>query len=176
MERNYSPPSKNNIVTYSGLKPGQYTLHGIATNVNRIDSEPLNYSFVIKPPFWKTWWFNDIIFILIALGIYSYIKYRERQLIRKNRELEIKVQERTLEIRKQKNVIEEKNKNLETANVEINAQKDVIEARNRDITDSIKYAKRIQTALLPSYELLKESFSDSFILFKPRDIVSGDFY
>ncbi|MFC2116467.1 two-component regulator propeller domain-containing protein [Bacteroidota bacterium] len=176
LEKNFSPPTKNNAITYSGLKPGQYTLNVIASNVNHITSEPLRYTFVIKPPFWKTWWFNGIIFILFALGIYSYIKYRERQLIIKNRELEIKVQERTVEIREQKSVIEEKNKNLEAANIEISEQKNVIEDKNRDITDSIKYAKRIQNALLPSYEMLKESFADSFILFKPRDIVSGDFY
>jgi ligand-binding sensor domain-containing protein/serine phosphatase RsbU (regulator of sigma subunit) len=176
LDKDFTPPTINNEITYSGLKPGQYTLNVIATNVNQITSEPLQYSFVINPPFWQTWWFYSIIIILIALGIFSYIKYRERQLIKKNRELEMKVLERTAEIRRQKSVIEEKNKNLEIANIEISEQKNIIEAKNRDITDSIKYAQRIQNALLPSYELLKESFADSFILFKPRDIVSGDFY
>ncbi len=176
LEKDFSPPSKNNLITYSGLKPGHYTLNVIATNVNGISSSPLKYDIDIKPPFWQTWWFYSIVILVIVLSIYSYIKFREKQLILKNRELEIKVQERTVEIRKQKSVIEEKNKNLEVANVEISEQKDEIEAKNRDITDSIKYAKRIQTALLPSYELLKESFENSFILFKPRDIVSGDFY
>ncbi len=176
LEKDFSPPTRNNVVTYSGLKPGQYTLNVVATSASRIASSPLRYSIVISPPFWQTWWFYGIVIFLLALGIYSFMKYRERQLIRKNRELEIKVQERTVEIRRQKTVIEEKNKNLEAANVEISNQKDVIEARNRDITDSIRYAKRIQNALLPSFEVLKDAFTDSFILFKPRDIVSGDFY
>lgn len=48
--------------------------------------------------------------------------------------------------------------------------------KNQEITDSISYAKRIQSAVLPSYSLVQEHFKDSFILYKPRDIVSGDFY
>ena len=59
---------------------------------------------------------------------------------------------------------------------EVVKQKEELEEKNKDITDSINYAKRIQEALLPSKELRKELFPESFILFKPRDIVSGDFY
>jgi tetratricopeptide (TPR) repeat protein/serine phosphatase RsbU (regulator of sigma subunit) len=51
-----------------------------------------------------------------------------------------------------------------------------IEAKNKDITDSIVYAKRIQDAILPSSEQLKASLPYGFVLFKPKDIVSGDFY
>jgi len=52
----------------------------------------------------------------------------------------------------------------------------LLEEKNRYITDSINYASRIQTAILPPDELIKEHLPDSFILFKPKDIVSGDFY
>ena len=55
-------------------------------------------------------------------------------------------------------------------------QKGEIELQNIEITDSINYAKRIQTSILPDINKLKESFKDAFILFHPRDIVSGDFY
>jgi sigma-B regulation protein RsbU (phosphoserine phosphatase) len=51
-----------------------------------------------------------------------------------------------------------------------------IEKKNKMITDSINYAKRIQTAILPEHEKLKRIFKDFFVMFKPRDIVSGDFY
>lgn len=47
---------------------------------------------------------------------------------------------------------------------------------NKDITDSIHYAKKIQEAILPSQQVLKNNFSESFIFYRPRDIVSGDFY
>lgn len=47
---------------------------------------------------------------------------------------------------------------------------------NKDITDSIQYASQIQTAIMPNQEILKRNFPESFVLFRPRDIVSGDFY
>ncbi len=59
---------------------------------------------------------------------------------------------------------------------EITKQKLEIEEKNKDIMDSIEYAKRIQDALLPAINLLGQVFADYFILFKPRNIVSGDFY
>ena len=58
----------------------------------------------------------------------------------------------------------------------IRKQKHVVEEKNREITDSINYAKRIQSAILPQSKLVKEYFKDSFILYKPKDIVAGDFY
>ncbi len=59
---------------------------------------------------------------------------------------------------------------------EAKQQQKIIEEKNKDITSSIKYAKRIQQAILPSLEAIKEKFPDSFILYKPKDIVAGDFY
>jgi len=71
---------------------------------------------------------------------------------------------------RRKNIILSEQKN------EISAQKDIIEERNRSITDSIEYASRIQTAVLPSLNFFDEWKLENFILFKPKDIVSGDFY
>lgn len=62
----------------------------------------------------------------------------------------------------QKHLIEEKNK--------------LVETKNREILDSIMYAKRIQKALLPSLAQLRGLFPESFVLYKPKDIVAGDFY
>ncbi|MEW6469816.1 MAG: SpoIIE family protein phosphatase [Bacteroidota bacterium] len=59
---------------------------------------------------------------------------------------------------------------------EILKQKAIIEEKNKDITDSIEYAKRLQRSVFLEKELLKKLAPDSFIFFKPRDIVSGDFY
>src|SRR5690554_378020 len=58
----------------------------------------------------------------------------------------------------------------------ISASKEEIERKNKDITDSINYAKRIQTGMLSKYNVIKDQLNESFILFKPKDIVSGDFY
>lgn len=61
-------------------------------------------------------------------------------------------------------------------NSKLEEQKDHIEKIHLEITDSINYAKRIQNALLPDHSLLNRYFRDHFILFKPRNVVSGDFY
>ncbi|MBA2612518.1 MAG: tetratricopeptide repeat protein [Bacteroidetes bacterium] len=58
----------------------------------------------------------------------------------------------------------------------IEEQKRIVERKNTEILDSISYAKRIQTAILPSNRNVKQYFKDSFILYKPKDIVAGDFY
>ena len=71
--------------------------------------------------------------------------------------------------KKQKNVIEEQKHTLESTHHEL-------EEKNREILDSINYAKRIQSAILPPNKLVKEYLQDSFIIYKPKDIVAGDFY
>ncbi len=70
---------------------------------------------------------------------------------------------------KQKGIIELKEK-------ETRDQKHIIEEKHREITDSINYAERIQRSLLASKEMLDTHLKDYFIYFKPKDIVSGDFY
>ena len=80
-------------------------------------------------------------------------------------------------------LLEEQNQFISQQNEEINVQKEQLEdsnqrleKRNKQITDSINYASRIQQSILPSDEFISKLLLDSFILFKPRDIVSGDFY
>lgn len=68
------------------------------------------------------------------------------------------------------------NKELDFKNQNISHAYAVIEEKNKDITDSIRYAKRIQEAILPADKTIKKLLPDSFILYKPKDIVSGDFY
>lgn len=58
----------------------------------------------------------------------------------------------------------------------IGQQKKLVEHKNKEVTDNINYAKRIQQAMLPSAEYLRSSFPEHFILYRPKDIVSGDFY
>ena len=68
------------------------------------------------------------------------------------------------------------NRKLKEQRDEINQQKDIVEKQKTSITDSIRYAKRIQSAMLPPDDILSQYLPDSFILYLPRDIVSGDFY
>jgi len=62
------------------------------------------------------------------------------------------------------------------ANQIILHQKNLVEEKQKEIIDSITYAKRIQTALLASDKLLQENLREHFVLFRPKDIVAGDFY
>ncbi|MBN1187721.1 MAG: DUF4154 domain-containing protein [Bacteroidales bacterium] len=83
---------------------------------------------------------------------------------------------RSYRIKKKANIaLEEKNKIIQEQKELAESQRDQIAYQKKHITDSIQYAKRIQTALLPSLELFSDEI-DHFVLFKPRDIVSGDFY
>jgi len=62
------------------------------------------------------------------------------------------------------------------ANILIKKQKEIIEEKNREILDSIEYALRIQIAILPTQKIVTQYLENSFILYKPKDIVAGDFY
>jgi len=69
-----------------------------------------------------------------------------------------------------------KNRLINEQKKEIEAQRDLVNHQNEEITSSINYASRIQLALLPDSNKLKQILPKSFIMFLPRDIVSGDFY
>lgn len=65
---------------------------------------------------------------------------------------------------------------LLSKNEEVQRQKFIIEEKNKDITDSINYSRHIQQAILPTPQMVSDLFPQSFVIFKPKDIVSGDFY
>jgi serine phosphatase RsbU (regulator of sigma subunit) len=77
---------------------------------------------------------------------------------------------------KNRNLIEELKKSNEQLERKVIERTQKIEAQKNEITDSIRYAKRIQNALFPPCEAISDSLKDFFIFNKPRDIVSGDFY
>ena len=111
------------------LPPGKYTFNVIASNSQGIwNSKPVTFHFIIKPPFYLTWWFILLSLVFIVVIVVMYIKIREQNLIKEKIILEEKVKERTAEVVQKSMEIEEK---------------------NRDITASIRYAERIQRAMLP---------------------------
>ncbi|NLI23871.1 MAG: SpoIIE family protein phosphatase [Bacteroidales bacterium] len=190
-DEQWSEPVTQNFAEYKKLPNGHYRFLVKACNSDGIwNPEPVSFSFQIKPPFWKTPWF---VLIVVALGvavIVEIIRYRERKLQEDKRILEQKVRERTAQIEQQKKEIEEKNEELQQQQLEILAQRDEIERQRdiatqqrdqialqkKEITDSIHYASRIQSAIIPSRETVLSVLPEHFILFMPRDIVSGDFY
>ena len=76
---------------------------------------------------------------------------------------------------KNKQILQQKEE-IETQRDEIESQRDMIEEQNKEIKDSIRYSKRIQTAILPPEKAIRKILPHSFVFFRPKDIVSGDFY
>ncbi len=145
-------PDKHTSAIYPVLPHGRYTFRVKAKNTAGVwNMEPASFSFTIRPPFYLTWYFILSMAVLLVIIVLSYVKIRERALKRENLILEGKVMDRT---------------------AIVVAQKEELTRKNENITDSIRYAKRIQIAILPE----KSPYPDTFILFKPKDIVSGDFY
>lgn len=162
-DADWLPEGQDNSTTYSNLPPGQYTFLLKAANNDGIwNKEPIRYNFEIIPPFWRRPWFYIISVAVGILLIYLYVKNRERNLQRSRLKLRQEVAIRTKELQ------EEKEK-LQVAYSEI-------DEKNKDITDSIHYAKRIQEAILPSDLLFRQLLPESFVFYKPKAIVSGDFY
>jgi ligand-binding sensor domain-containing protein/serine phosphatase RsbU (regulator of sigma subunit) len=170
LDKGWSPPRKENEAVYPGLSPGEYTFKVVALDrYGNRSNETASFSFIITPPFWKTSWFYIVCAIIALSLIVTYIKYRERKLRNERDHLEHVVKERTAEVVRQKDQIESQRD-------EIQRQHNIVTEQKKDIMDSIQYAKRIQTAAIPSPENVINELKDLFILYKPRDVVSGDFY
>jgi ligand-binding sensor domain-containing protein/serine phosphatase RsbU (regulator of sigma subunit) len=159
----WSDISKSTSVIYNHLTEGEYTfVLNASSGDGTVSEKPLTISIIIKKPLWKKWWFYVVIVSSLILLTFLYIKRREHRFLIERQMLEEKVRERTKEIQQQKN--------------EIELQRDLIDKKNASITSSIQYASHIQNAVLPPCELIEKLFPDSFIMSRPKDIVSGDFY
>jgi serine phosphatase RsbU (regulator of sigma subunit) len=143
----WSKWSFNNTVSLM-MKPGKYTLRVRAKDIWGNLSEPKIVGFTIEAPFTQTTFFYIIVLGAALFTFIGVVRFRERKLKKDKRILETKVKERTAKI----------------------------EAQKLEITSSIEYASRIQMAMLPEEVHFRDSFSDYFVIFRPRDIVSGDFY
>ncbi len=143
-----------------------------------------NGHYEIKPNAAYEWLIEAITILSIPLSMSVYLAYN---FALTNKNLSNKLEEvtelsaKTISQEKEKQEILSKQKEMLETQVtertkEILGQKAVIEEKNKDILDSINYAKRLQDAILPPMEVIKEFFPESFVLYKPKDIVAGDFY
>lgn len=152
-----------NDITYRNLPSGDYNLvikASISSDFS--NSQEFNYHFSVRPPFWKTTVFYVVILLVVVAGLYFFVVNREKRLKREKMKLELEVKSRTFEIENKKR--------------EIELQNQLIQGINKDMTDSIVYAHRIQQTILPSSDVLGNYFNNYFIYYKPRNIVSGDYY
>ena len=154
---------------YNNLPPNTYKFRVQACNDDGYCSKELVYSFEIRPPWYQTIWAYSGFFLCFLAGSVIFINQRERRLVRQKRQLEENIQEATKVIRTQKEeVIRQKDL--------VEEQKKIVETKHRQLSDSIKYAERIQRSFLASGEVLSENLREHFIFFLPKDVVSGDFY
>lgn len=145
------------------LSEGNYTLNVIASkNDGPWTSEPVSYSFSIARPWWMSWAFWTFFTVGLTFGVIAFVRYRTYRLLKDKADLEQVVHERTVEIQEQKS--------------EIERSRDEIAKYAKDITDSIKYAKRIQKAIFPAWRDVQDILPESFVFFQSKDLVSGDFY
>ncbi|MEX1191771.1 MAG: two-component regulator propeller domain-containing protein [Brumimicrobium sp.] len=158
----WSKPSQEPKAEYHNLPYGSYTFKTRATGQSGEWSEPFEYRFTINPPWWHTWWARIGYGVLAVLMILGVVRWRTANLKHLQKELEDEVNLATQEIRGQKKEVEK--------------QKELIEDAHKEITDSINYAKRIQSAILPPTKQVKQYLPNCFILYKPKAIVAGDFY
>lgn len=170
LDKDWFPVTEENFATWSNIPHGKYTFLLKACSKNGIwNEEPVKYDFRIIPPFWKTKWFIILCVITFGGGLFAAVKYRLRRLEIARKLLQFKVLERTKELKEKNNqLVKEQDKTKKVL--------EELRLRDKDITDSLNYAKRIQEAIMPPDEIINEILPKSFVYFKPKGIVSGDFF
>ncbi len=155
VDKGYTRWTNHGNIQLSNLREGDYELFMVAKNIHDEFGNEIRFGFKILPPWYRSLWAYALYAVTSIILVFFIIQFNIRRLKAQNRRLEEIVRERTKEVVEQKEHIE-----------------NILE----DIRSSINYAQRIQQALLPSQDLINEYLPNHFIIFRPRDVVSGDFY
>lgn len=175
---------------YTNLREGDYVFKVRAKNIYEIESEELSYRFKVMAPWYRTFWAYGLYIFVGFLLIWLIVKLNTARLKKANARLEKLVDERTVEVQKQNGMLKQQKEEILTQNEELKqqqeeivTQRDYIEEQNKSlkdknvrILDSIRYAQTIQEGILPFPERLHKNLTEHFVLYRPKDIVSGDFY
>jgi serine phosphatase RsbU (regulator of sigma subunit)/ligand-binding sensor domain-containing protein len=154
--------TQDNFQEYTNLREGDYKFNVKAINAYGVESGIAQYCFKIMPPWYRSLLAYFSYFIFAVFFVWFIVRLNSKRLKRENIRLEGIVTERTAEVVSQKDEIEQKNI--------------VLEYQKKEIEDSIRYASRIQTAVIPSEKDCNAILPESFVFFRPLNIVSGDFY
>lgn len=154
-DQNWKLAKKSGLVFYSNIGKGSYTFKlRPKPGSEGIPGLETSQSIQVVIPIWNSSLALVLYFLVFLGGLIFFIQYRTQSLRRANQ------------------VLKEKELN----SLEVARQREELSIKNKNITDSIRYAQKIQKAILPSDEYFKNLMPESFILFQPKDIVSGDFY
>lgn len=162
IQEEWSVPNSDRKIDFLGLPSGYYELQIAAVNANGSVSSIADYPFEIHPPWWFSVLAKVLYVIVLVLGIWFFIRWRTLRLKRNQMLLEREIASATQEIVQQKRQADE--------------QREKIAESQKLMLESIEYAKRIQTAILPPQKLVRSYLPESFIIYQPKDIVAGDFY
>jgi ligand-binding sensor domain-containing protein/serine phosphatase RsbU (regulator of sigma subunit) len=190
-EKDWNYVGNRNEATYTNLDAGTYIFRVKASNHDGAwNEEGTNITVTVLPAWWETWWFRTFVIAFFLVGGIAFYKIRMGVIKRQNRILEEKVKSRTKEIERQGEAlqaayeeIQVTNEELHQTQEEITAQRDWVlhkneelEAYSQKISKSIESALLIQKAILPTKDKLDYLLKAYFILYRPKDVVSGDFY
>jgi serine phosphatase RsbU (regulator of sigma subunit) len=161
-ENRWSDWTSESKKSYTNLNEGTYTFHIKSKNVYGKEGDEDTYTFTILAPWYRTGWAYLAYGIGAIALVYLIIQLSVRRLKRAKIKLEAIVVNRTAEVVAEKEEVEK--------------QKKIVDVKQKQIVDSINYAKRIQKSILIPEQSIQQHLPNSFVLFIPRDIVSGDFY
>lgn len=191
LQEEWSEPSELNQIIIERVPYGNYQLEIRAKQQgNYAWSKPLTLSFAVNQAWYFTWWATLVYIFTLTFLLWLSVNFNTRRLKQQREKLQIKVTEATKEIalraeklREAHDLLYEQKEEIQEQKTSIEAQKEtiesaykIIERNNRKIIDSIRYAKTIQQIILPPESSLKNLFKDYFLIYKPKDMVSGDFY
>ncbi len=148
LDEEWSEVTSEAKAEYRNLPDGTFKFKLVAIGSGGKWSDPVEFEFTIFPPWWKTIWARIGYVVVVLLLFTSFFFFRTNKMRLREQELKSQIKSATDEIREQ----------------------------HQEITDSIIYAKRIQSAILSPTRIVKEYLEESFILYKPKDVVAGDFY
>lgn len=147
-DEDYQIRAYNPTLEYRKLKPGKYTLEVMAITPDASITPPIMIDFSIAAPLWANYYAYTFYILLILVLLRALHLYRTRRLIAQQKALENTVAVRTAELRDEQ----------------------------QKMYSSLQRAMLIQSSILPLQSDMQEHFSNHFVFFKPRDMVSGDFY
>ncbi|MCS6821798.1 MAG: SpoIIE family protein phosphatase [Microscillaceae bacterium] len=182
-DEKWSEWSEDTKKQYTNLYEGTYTFRVKARNIYLFESKEAVFTFKVLTPWYRTWWAYIIYFVLSIVTVLAIIYWNNQRLITQNENLEKAIQKRTeeillknIELEQQREEISLQAETLADAYNEINKQKKELQGIADEIKASINYASRIQNAILPDIQTIKQGIPEIFIIYRPRDVVSGDFY
>ena len=183
-------PMGEPLATYTNLPAGKYIFRVIASNNHGFwNTDGVSLKVRVFPPIYFTWQFYVALFLVLSVLFIAYLKKRELYLRQAALRLERLVDEKTEEIRLKNTMLKDQNSEIILQNEEIEVQtqealaqrdaiqehRDLIQEQQQELTDSILYAQTIQMAMMPDQRAFNALLPKSFLLFMPKDIVSGDF-